>query len=172
VETVGRHAPPALGQVPEQREQPAVDAVELGDRLHQRDPLRTLGQPVDQHRVDLRVLGQRQREPAVEHAERGSLQRRPADLVWHEPLGAAGLPGPDEVARAEQLARHVVRQRQLARHQTVEDQQPDVLGPGLAQPLPVPGARLDDVAADQQLPARLLDLLGAHEPREVRLGVE
>ena len=54
---VARHAPPAVGEMPEQREDPAVDAVELRDRLRHRQSLRALVEPVDEDGVDLRAIG-------------------------------------------------------------------------------------------------------------------
>ena len=42
-DAVARDAAPALGEMPEQRQQAAVDAVELRDRLRDREPLRALG---------------------------------------------------------------------------------------------------------------------------------
>ena len=54
----GAIRPPALGEMPEEREQPAVDAVELRDRLRDREALRALVHAVDDRRADLRVAAE------------------------------------------------------------------------------------------------------------------
>ena len=93
VETVGRRAPtsspisrcestsgtampsrddpaPALGEMPEEREQAAVHPVELRDRLRDGEALRPLGQPVDDHRADLGIA-RRARRPSGGRSARG-----------------------------------------------------------------------------------------------------
>jgi hypothetical protein len=166
------HPAPALREVPEQRQQPAVDAVELRDGLHERQPLQALGEAVDEHRVHLGELDQRAAEAAVQHGEPRLLEHRPAHAERDELGRAARLPRAHDVARAEQLARDVVGERQLARHQAVHDHQPDVLRPRVAEPLAVPRPPRDGVRPDQEVPPGLLEAGSVEEPSQVRFRVE
>jgi hypothetical protein len=93
-------------------------------------------------------------------------------------------------ARAEQAARRrdagvaavLVRGRRdaecrrehaaVARHQPVEDEQPDVLGSGVAQALAVPLPRLDGVLAHDKLAPGLREPLVIEQPAQVRIGVQ
>ena len=153
---VARHAPPAVGEVPEQREDPAVDAVELRDRLRHRQPLRALVEPVDEDGVDLGPLGEPPGEAPVQHRNAALGQRAPADLELEHRDLVVDRPRAHHVAGAEQLGADRVRDDDLARDDPVEQEQPDVLrvGGGHAGRGQGPGGEAVDLHL--QLGARLL----------------
>ena len=66
----GHHAAPALGQAPQQREQPLVDARQVRDRLHHDEPLGPAGGALDEAGEHLRPLRRAQCEPLVDDRER------------------------------------------------------------------------------------------------------
>ena len=69
IDAVAGDAAPALGEVPEQRLQAAVDARELRDRLGGGEAQRALAEAVEQRGGDLRVARQLGGEAAVEHGD-------------------------------------------------------------------------------------------------------
>ena len=122
-DAVARDAAPALGEMPEEREQAAVDAVELRDRLRDREPLRALGQAVDDHRADLREAAERDGRPAVDQPEPHGRQRVPADRHRQQLRRAFDVPRAHDVAGAEQLRADGVPEHDLAREHALDDQQ-------------------------------------------------
>jgi hypothetical protein len=77
----GRHATPSLRVVPEERQQPTVDAVEQRDRLRQRKPVGATDDALEDRRVHLRVERQAGGESAIEQRRLRLRQRGPANLV-------------------------------------------------------------------------------------------
>ena len=88
-DAVRGHPAPALGEMPEQREQPPVDAVELGDRLRDGEAQGALVDAVDDRRADLRVAAELGAQPAVQQREAAAREHVPADRV---PEQAASCP--------------------------------------------------------------------------------
>ena len=117
-----RHdASPALGEVPEQREDPAIDAVELGDRLGDGEPLSPLREAIDEHRVDLGEPAQQRGETAIEHRQparsraRSSGRRRGAAAPGRAPAtDAPRRPVPAARTRRCRRARPRVRSARRA----------------------------------------------------------
>ena len=89
---VAGDAAPALGEVPEQRLQPAVHARELGDRLRGGEAQRALAEAVEQRRGDLRVARHLGREAAVEHGDGERREHRPHGVDGQQAGAAGALP--------------------------------------------------------------------------------
>ena len=154
-DAVARHAAPALGEVPEQREQPPVDAVELGDRLRDGQPLRALGEAVDDHRVDLRDSGRaRPRSAGRAAASRTLDERGPADSTGSSCGGPSSCQGRTMSPGPEQLGADRVARQDLAREHAVEQEQADVVGAGAGRRSAFPRAGVDRVDDDAELSAR------------------
>ena len=158
--------------MPEEGEQPPLDAVELGDGLHHGQPLRALREAIDQHRVHLGIAGELDGEVAVEDPEVDLLDDRPADLRAHELRRLLRLPGAHEVTGTEQLRGDVVLQRDLPRHDPVDQQQADVLGPGGPQALRIPRAALERVQPAEEVAARVDQPLALEQAPQLRICVE
>ena len=95
-----RDPAPALREVPEEREQPPVDAREAGDGLGDRHPLHLVGEAVDDRRVHLGVAAERGAEARVEHRDLRRREHRPAPLRAQQLAGIVGLPRARDVALA------------------------------------------------------------------------
>ena len=100
-DAVARDAAPALGEMPEQRQQAAVDAVELRDRLRDGEPLRALRQPVDDRPRRSPGSGRARRDAPVDQREPDARERVPADgdgkqlrRALDVPRAAGRRPGP------------------------------------------------------------------------------
>ena len=88
----GGDAAPALGEMPEEGEQPPVDAVELGDRLRDREPQGALVDPVEDRGADLGIASELGADAAVEQREPAAGEHVPADRVLQQrrsPRGSA-----------------------------------------------------------------------------------
>ena len=103
---VAGDAAPALGEVPEQRLQAAVDARELRDRLRGREPQRALAEAVEQRGGDLRVARQPRRRSGGRARPRVSgdsdrphgVDGQQAGCGWRSATGARRSPGPSSSA--------------------------------------------------------------------------
>ena len=96
----GDHAAPALGQAPQQRQQPVVDAREVRDGLHHHEPLGAARGALDERGEDLRPLrgahGQRlvdDRQPRVASAPSTRPCAAAGSRRRGRPTRAAGRPG-------------------------------------------------------------------------------
>ena len=168
----GDHAAPALGQAPQQRQQPVVDAREVRDRLHDHEPLGAARGALDERGEDLGPLGGPHGERLVDDRQPRVRQRRPLDGARQQDLGLAVVPRAQEVARAEQLGARVVADRGLADEQAVEHEQADRLA-ALVQRAPgrPRAARRVDRAHEEPL-ADLADPPRVEPPREIRVRFE
>ena len=171
-DAVARDAAPALGEMPEEREQAPVDAVELGDRLRDGEPVRALGQAVDDHRADLREAAERDGRPAVDQPEPHGRQRVPADRHRQQLRRALDVPGTHDVAGPEQLRADGVAEHDLAREHALGDQQAQVQRVGVGQPPAVPLADRERRDAHAQLVLRGLAALGRQQLTELRVELE
>ena len=144
-------APPALGKVPEEGEQPTVHAVELRDGLRDGQPRGALADAIDDRRTHLGVPTQLDGQTAVEQRQPHAAEHVPADRMAQQRRAVLGVPRADHVARAEQLGADDVRDEHLAGENALEHEQPDVLGPDAGH---LPGARLEEPDRDPQLALR------------------
>ena len=111
---VAGHAAPALGEVPEQRLQAAVDARELGDRLGRGQPQRALAEAVEQRSGDLGIAAASAAKRRSSTATVSGESTVQTASTGSRPAPAGGLPGAHEIARAEQLGADVVGDDELA----------------------------------------------------------
>ncbi len=169
---VGHHAPPALGEAPQQGQQPVVDTREVSDRLHHHQPLGAPRGALHERGEDLRPLRRPHRERVVDHRHTCARQRGPAHAARQQDLGIAILPRPQQVTGAEQLGRRMVADRGLADEQPVEHQQPDRLAAGQEHPAGVPRAALDLHRAHGKSRRDLADPAWVKAPRKLRVGLE
>ena len=152
---VAGDAAPALGEVPEQRLQPAVDARELRDRLRGGEAQRALAEAVEQRGGDLRVAREPRRRSGGRARPRVTVEStdHTASTGSRLPI-AGGLPRADEVARAEQLGADVVGDDELAGEHAVEHEQADVVGARSRQARDVPRADATAGACGRRARAR------------------
>ena len=138
------------------------------------EALRALGEAVDQHRVDLRVAGRASprsagRAPPAGSAPARSSGRRTAPAA----PGPRACHGRTHVAGAEQLARDVVGERELARHQARRASAgPTFSGPASRSRSPSHGPGLHHVMPHDEHAPGLFALLLREELPEVWVGVQ
>jgi anti-sigma B factor antagonist len=106
-----RDATPAFGQVPEQRDEAAVDRVDLRDRLGGGEAGPAGASPVDQHGVDFGKPWKCVPECATKDGEAGVGEDVPAGLLLEELWLALSRPWPESGSRSSNAA---VRVRDLA----------------------------------------------------------
>ena len=147
VHALGRHAAPALGQVPQVGEHPAVDAGHRQDRLRGGEPVGALRQALHQHGVDLRPAGELPDELPVEQRRARPVDDTPADRPPQQRI-RLGHPGPQHVPWAQQLRGRLPPDQHVAGHDPVDHEQAQRRhgGPGrvqlpLAQPRDANGQR-------------------------------
>ena len=128
-DAVGRHAPPALRQAPQQCKQPVIHAREVGDRLHDDEPLRTARGTLDERGEDLRPLRGTNRERLIDHRQANGAERTPFHGAREQDLRVPVLPGAHEVTRAEQFGAGMVAHDRFSHEQPVEDEQADRVRP-------------------------------------------
>ena len=88
----GHDAAPALGQAPQQRQQPVVDARQVRDRLHDHEPLGAARGALHQRGEDLRPLRGAHGERLVDDRQPRVRQRGPLDGARQQDLGVAVVP--------------------------------------------------------------------------------
>ncbi|CAA9521112.1 MAG: hypothetical protein AVDCRST_MAG30-3048, partial [uncultured Solirubrobacteraceae bacterium] len=120
---LGGDAAPALGEVPEQREQPVVDAGEMGDGLQDHETVGPAGGAVDEAGDDLGPRRGGRDEPRAEQRDARRRQDGPVDGAAEQLVGVGVLDRADEVARAEELGAGVVTHRRLADEQAAQDEE-------------------------------------------------
>ena len=128
-DAVGRDAAPALGQAPQQRKQAVIHAREVRDRLHDDEPLRATGGPLDERGEDLRPLRGADRERLVDHRQAHGAERTPLHGAREQDLRVPVLPGSEQVTRAEQLGTGVIADDRFSHEQPVEDEQANRVRP-------------------------------------------
>ena len=166
---VGSHAAPAVGGLPEQHEQPAVDAALLAHGQAEGQRARAPEEPAEEH------VGQR--GPAGGDGHHAPVEDGEPQLLVHPPghvfpgTGVPVGPGPQEVAGAEQLGRGAGPEPHLARQQAVEQevaQSPLVLVRAVGGPRS-PG---DQARSRDRVAAGDLALLAVEDVREIGVRIE
>ena len=165
---VARHTPPALGKLPQHRQQATIDAGEGSDRLRPRQPLGTTFQSLQQHRRHLRIARQPLRAAGVDHGDPTLRNHTPAHLVSEQRIGVAHGRGANHVSRAQQLGAGDLFEAHVPRHGTIQDQQPRVrIGVRRrAVDQPRPGWRRSTRARNRPGPGRAARHSGADRARD------
>ncbi len=164
---------PALGQVPQHRQQPPLDAVERRDRLCRCEPLRATVDAFEQYGVDLGIAGQRDRAASIDDRDAALSRHRPEHLVPGQALRAGGRRRLDQIAGAQQLRASDVLQVDIAGQDTVEYQQAEAMRRRRGDRGyrgPVPGQASMD--GDEQLDTRLGIAFRTDEPAEFRIQIQ
>ena len=118
-DAVGGDLAEAVGEVPEERQQARVDALEAVDADHHAEVVRALGGARDERGHERRPVRGDAQEAAVEHRQARRLDDAPADLVAHRRVGAAVVAGAQQHPGTDQLAAARVGDRHVADHQAL-----------------------------------------------------
>ena len=127
-DAVAADAAPAVGQVPEEQQEPVVDVTDIGDRHLQR------GRSCERRTARPKMADNHQR-PAADGGEKARVENGQSRGLKHPPVRperhargiALVLPGSREIAWTDELGSWLAANVHVADHQAVEHQQPQVM---------------------------------------------
>ena len=120
-----RNSTPAVGQVPQQQQQSAVDPRVVGDGHVDRQRARALHRASHQSADHLRIRPHAGGETLVQKRDAHTLQHAEAGLEGQRGILAVVLPRPQQVARAEELEAIASVAPDPSQHESFQQQQAD-----------------------------------------------
>src|SRR4051794_34268310 len=162
---------PAVGDVPEQHEQPHLDAHELADREIEHHRPRPGDRAAEERGHELGPASRDGSEPAVEDGEPGGLEDLVARL-GRERLGGVTLPRGGQVAGADELRRGAVDHAPGAGDEPVEDEQPEMPDPAVAGLGRLPRTALEPHRVGERVDDGVFARRGRHGGRELRVRLQ
>ena len=152
------HPAPSLGQMPERQQQSFVGPLMMRDRQHDRQVVRPTGPTGEQFDAELRPRRHPLHQAVVEYRELGRLEYGPSHLGVDVRAVLVPVPGPEHVARAEQLNGATAKNVDLAAHQAVDDEKTAMVLVMLDRVRRIPRAGRQAANPGQCLTAGALDL--------------
>jgi hypothetical protein len=163
----------AVGELPEEHPQPDVQLGLLGDRHRGDEPQRAGHRPARELGAELRPVCGARRPARVQHRDPRRRDHAPRPLDLERGIRVE-LPGPQQIARAEQLGRVAPTDADPPEQQPVDDQHP-VAAAGTFDRLRLrltPGAGSVPQEGGPGRLARLGPLVDRHQLRQPRIHVE